>query len=174
MRPASIQAHPALDELDGAVVNSSCSLSARRRVCAAASSKFSAAPANSASTPRSSSQASSPTRISAEVLDQAERGAKPVSEPQRAGREDFRHLPIVTIDEKPRAIYDDASTSSIAPTRLALAIHIADVATMFELPPLDQEARLRGTSVYSRSSLSYASEALSNGMCSLKPTKSAW
>src|SRR5690242_920016 len=35
-----------------------------------------------------------PHVFAAEVLDEAERGAKPVSETERAGREDFRHLPI--------------------------------------------------------------------------------
>src|SRR6266851_778397 len=49
-----------------------------------------------------------PHSFSAEVLDEAERGAKPVSEVQRAGREDFRRLPIVTIDGETARDFDDA------------------------------------------------------------------
>jgi ribonuclease R len=49
-----------------------------------------------------------PHSFSAEVLDEAERGAKPVSETERADREDFRHLPIVTIDGETARDFDDA------------------------------------------------------------------
>src|SRR5207302_1166684 len=49
-----------------------------------------------------------PHAFSAEVRDEAERGAKPVSATERAGREDFRHLPIVTIDGETARDFDDA------------------------------------------------------------------
>src|SRR5258705_12301330 len=51
-----------------------------------------------------------PHSFSAEVLDEAARGAKPVDESQREGREDFRHLRMVTIDsETGRAFADPVS-----------------------------------------------------------------
>src|SRR2546427_3688621 len=49
-----------------------------------------------------------PHVFSGEVLDEAEHGAKPVSETPRAGREDFRNLPIVTIDGETARDFDDA------------------------------------------------------------------
>src|SRR6266852_5779073 len=104
-----------------------------------------------------------PHVFSAEILDEAERGAKPVSESQRAGREDFRHLPIVTIDGETARDFDDAVWH--------LQVHIADVAHYVRTAtPLDGEARLRGTSVYFPDrAVPMLPEALSNGMCSLKP-----
>src|SRR5882762_4903465 len=113
-----------------------------------------------------------PHAFSAEVLDQAERGAKPVSEPQRAGREDFRHLPIVTIDGETARDFDDAVYVEHRPDGgWHLQVHIADVAHYVRTgTPLDQEARLRGTSVYFPDrAVPMLPEALSNGMCSLKP-----
>jgi ribonuclease R len=113
-----------------------------------------------------------PHVFSAEVLDEAERGAKPVSESQRASREDFRHLPIVTIDGETARDFDDAvSVEHHADGGWHLQVHIADVAHYVRTgTPLDQEARLRGTSVYFPDrAVPMLPEALSNGMCSLKP-----
>jgi len=113
-----------------------------------------------------------PHVFSAEVLDEAERGAKPVSESQRAGREDFRHLPIVTIDGETARDFDDAVyVEHRADGGWHLQVHIADVAHYVRTStPLDGEARLRGTSVYFHDrAVPMLPEALSNGMCSLKP-----
>ncbi len=89
-----------------------------------------------------------PHAFSAEVLEEAERGAKPVSEAQRAGREDFRHLPIVTIDGETARDFDDAVyVEHRADGGWRLQVHIADVAHAVPMLP----------------------EALSNGICSLKP-----
>jgi ribonuclease R len=113
-----------------------------------------------------------PHSFSAEVLDEAERGAKPVSEAQRAGREDFRHLPIVTIDGETARDFDDAvHVEHLADGGWHLQVHIADVAHYVRTAtPLDGEARLRGTSVYFPDrAVPMLPEALSNGMCSLKP-----
>src|SRR6266436_1444672 len=73
-----------------------------------------------------------------------------VSEPQRAGREDFRHLPIVTIDGETARDFDDAVYVEHRPDGgWHLQVHIADVAHYVRTTtPLDNEARLRGTSVY--------------------------
>jgi ribonuclease R len=113
-----------------------------------------------------------PHVFSAEVLDEAERGAKPVSESRRAGREDFRHLPIVTIDGETARDFDDAVyVEHRADGGWHLQVHIADVAHYVRTAtPLDGEARLRGTSVYFPDrAVPMLPEALSNGMCSLKP-----
>src|SRR6267154_5125556 len=91
-----------------------------------------------------------PHAFSAEVRDEAERGAKPVSEAQRAGREDFRHLPIVTIVGETARDFDDAVfVEHRADGGWHLQVHIADVAHYVRTQSaLDREARLRGTSVY--------------------------
>src|SRR6266550_3715392 len=113
-----------------------------------------------------------PHAFSAEVRDEAERGAQPVSATERAGREDFRHLPIVTIDGETARDFDDAVfVEHRADGGWHLEVHIADVAHYVQTASaLDREARLRGTSVYFPDrAVAMLPEALSNGMCSLKP-----
>src|SRR5712691_2654398 len=113
-----------------------------------------------------------PHFFSAEVLEEAEHRAKPVSEAELAGREDFRHLPIVTIDGETARDFDDAVyVERRADGGWLLQVHIADVAHYVRTTTaLDQEARLRGTSVYFPDrAVPMLPEALSNGMCSLKP-----
>jgi ribonuclease R len=107
-----------------------------------------------------------------EVLEEAERRALQVSDTDRAEREDFRDLPIVTIDGETARDFDDAVyVERRADGGWHLQVHIADVAHYVRTGmPLDGEARLRGTSVYFPDrAVPMLPEALSNGMCSLKP-----
>ena len=113
-----------------------------------------------------------PHLFPAEVMQEAEHRATPLSETDRAGREDFRHLPIVTIDGETARDFDDAVYVERLPnSHWLLHVHIADVAHYVRTATaLDNEARLRGTSVYFPDrAVPMLPEALSNGMCSLKP-----
>ncbi|MGB8477121.1 MAG: RNB domain-containing ribonuclease [Candidatus Acidiferrum sp.] len=113
-----------------------------------------------------------PHEFSAAVMEEAEERAAAVSESEHAGRDDFRHLPIVTIDGETARDFDDAVyVERRSNGGWHLQVHIADVAHYVRTgAALDQEARLRGTSVYFPSrAVPMLPEALSNGMCSLKP-----
>ncbi len=87
-------------------------------------------------------------------------------------RRDFRALPIVTIDGETARDFDDAVTVRTLPNRnFELQVHIADVA-QYVTPgsPLDQEARLRGTSVYFPDrAVPMLPLELSTDICSLRP-----
>jgi ribonuclease R len=91
-----------------------------------------------------------PHRFPPEVLDQAQSIEPIIPAPEVHKRRDFRALPIVTIDGETARDFDDAVTvRHIDGGNYELQVHIADVAH-YVTPDslLDQEARLRGTSVY--------------------------
>jgi ribonuclease R len=113
-----------------------------------------------------------PHNFANEVLQESERLAHPVTEAERAGREDFRELPIVTIDGETARDFDDAVyVERRDDGGWLLQVHIADVAHYVHPESrLDREARLRGNSVYFIDrAVPMLPEALSNGMCSLNP-----
>ena len=112
-----------------------------------------------------------PTDWPAAVEKQTRRFGDDVPANAKRGREDIRHLPLVTIDGADARDFDDAVHCEPTPSGWRLFVAIADVAHYVERSSaLDEEACNRGTSVYfSRRVLPMLPEALSNGLCSLKP-----
>ncbi len=88
-----------------------------------------------------------------------------------AGREDLRNMELVTIDGEDARDFDDAVWCERKSGGWRVIVAIADVAHYVRPGnPLDVEARERGTSVYFPNRvLPMLPEALSNGLCSLKP-----
>ena len=113
-----------------------------------------------------------PHEFATDVLTEAASVAHPVSEDERAGRRDFRDLPIVTIDGETARDFDDAVYAKrLENGNWQLQVHIADVSHYVRRgSALDREARLRGTSVYfPNRAVPMLPEELSNGICSLVP-----
>ena len=109
-----------------------------------------------------------------EVLETAE-AAEPVTLEQRT---DLRELPLVTIDGRDARDFDDAVYARADddpknPGGWQITVAIADVAHYVRPgSPLDVEASLRGNSTYFPDRvLPMLPEALSNGLCSLRPNE---
>ena len=113
-----------------------------------------------------------PHRFPPEVVDQAQSIEPIIPAPEIERRRDFRDLPIVTIDGETARDFDDAVTvRQIEGGDYELQVHIADVAH-YVTPDsaLDQEARLRGTSVYFPDrAVPMLPLELSTDICSLRP-----
>src|SRR5262249_1163963 len=113
-----------------------------------------------------------PHTFSDAVLHEAERHAHPVNETDLHGRENFPNLPIVTLDAETAPNFDDALyVERASDGGWHLQVPIADVAHYVRTATaLDNEARLRGNSVYFIDrAVPMLPEVLSNGICSLNP-----
>src|ERR1039458_87457 len=97
-----------------------------------------------------------------------------LDEEEIAQRQDFRTLPIVTIDGETARDFDDAVLVIDRPDGAdELQVHIADVAEYVRpATDLDLEARLRGTSVYFPDrAIPMLPHELSTNICSLRPNE---
>ncbi|PYX07984.1 MAG: ribonuclease R [Acidobacteria bacterium] len=113
-----------------------------------------------------------PHQFPAEVLEEAEAVEPLISSRELHKRRDFRQLPIVTIDGETARDFDDAVTVyRLENGNFELQVHIADVAHyVTPASALDQEARLRGTSVYFPDrAVPMLPLELSTDICSLRP-----
>jgi ribonuclease R len=113
-----------------------------------------------------------PHRFPAEVIEEAQaiENITPATELHR--RRDYRDLPIVTIDGETARDFDDAvHVRELENGNHELQVHIADVAHyVAEDSALDEEARLRGTSVYFPDrAVPMLPLELSTDICSLRP-----
>jgi ribonuclease R len=106
------------------------------------------------------------------ALQEAQDTPTVISSRELLRRRDFRSLPIVTIDGETARDFDDAVyVHTLANGNFELQVHIADVA-QYVTPgsALDQEARLRGTSVYFPDrAVPMLPLELSTDICSLRP-----
>ena len=111
-----------------------------------------------------------PDAFPAEVEAEAARVPEAVSEKDIRGRTDFRSWDTVTVDPETARDHDDAiSLERLPNVGWRLAVHIADVAHYVrEGSAIDQEAYLRGTSVYFPDRVvPMLPHALSSNICSL-------
>ncbi|WP_207476182.1 ribonuclease R [Arenibaculum pallidiluteum] len=111
-----------------------------------------------------------PTLFPPSAVEQAERAAPPAL----GSRTDLRRVPLVTIDGADARDFDDAvwaEPDADVPGGWRLLVAIADVASYVRPgSPLDRAAFERGNSVYFPDRVvPMLPEALSNGLCSLKP-----
>ena len=112
-----------------------------------------------------------PNEFPHDAKHQAEQFSELVLPESYAGREDVRHLPLVTIDGETARDFDDAVYCEPAGAGYRLVVAIADVSAYVQPgDPLDQEALNRSTSVYfPRRVIPMLPEELSNGLCSINP-----
>ncbi len=111
-----------------------------------------------------------PDAFPAEVEAEAQAVPTTVRPEDTAGRTDFRPWPTCTVDPETARDHDDAISLDRMPNgHWLLGVHIADVAHYVrEGTPLDQEAYLRGTSVYFPDRVvPMLPHALSSHICSL-------
>ena len=113
-----------------------------------------------------------PHRFPPAVIEEAQAIESIIPAVALRNRRDYRDLPIVTIDGETARDFDDAvHVRKLENGNYELQVHIADVA-QYVTPesPLDQEARLRGTSVYFPDrAVPMLPLELSTDICSLRP-----
>jgi ribonuclease R len=113
-----------------------------------------------------------PHRFPVEVLQEAQQFEPVIPASELRHRQDYRRLPIVTIDGETARDFDDAVTvRRMSNGNFELQVHIADVAHYVrEGSAIDLEARLRGTSVYFPDrAVPMLPMELSTDLCSLRP-----
>jgi len=113
-----------------------------------------------------------PHHFPAAALEEAQDTSAVIPATELERRRDFRGLPIVTIDGETARDFDDAVYVHMLPNgNFELQVHIADVAEYVTAgSALDQEARLRGTSVYFPDrAVPMLPLELSTDICSLRP-----
>lgn len=108
------------------------------------------------------------------ALEQAESFSVKLPKKEMEAREDWRHLPFVTIDGEDARDFDDAFFVEQTDSGWILRVAIADVSHYVHVDSregsLDAEAARRGNSWYFPRSVEPMLPAmLSNGLCSLKP-----
>src|SRR5215471_8008602 len=113
-----------------------------------------------------------PYRFPPDVIEEAQAIDQTIPSTELRHRRDYRDLPIVTIDGETARDFDDAvHVRQLENGNYELQVHIADVAH-YVTPnsPLDQEARLRGASVYFPDrAVPMLPLELSTDICSLRP-----
>ncbi len=113
-----------------------------------------------------------PHHFPAAALEEAQDTSAVIPGIELERRRDFRGLPIVTIDGESARDFDDAVyVHMLENGNFELQVHIADVAQYVTAgSALDQEARLRGTSVYFPDrAVPMLPLELSTDICSLRP-----
>jgi len=113
-----------------------------------------------------------PHRFPAEVMEEAQAIENVIAVREMRRRRDYRALPVVTIDGETARDFDDAvHVCRLANGNYELQVHIADVAHYVGAgSALDEEARLRGTSVYFPDrAVPMLPLELSTDVCSLRP-----
>ena len=112
-----------------------------------------------------------PAEFPPDVLAEASKFGASVKAAAKRDREDLRELPLVTIDGADARDFDDAVHCRPTPSGWKLTVAIADVAAYVKTGSrLDVEAAQRGNSVYFPGRvIAMLPEALSNGLCSLRP-----
>ena len=113
-----------------------------------------------------------PHHFPAATLEEAQNIPAVIPAQELRRRRDFRSVPIVTIDGETARDFDDAvNVRRLENGNFELQVHIADVA-QYVTPgsALDQEAQLRGTSVYFPDrAVPMLPLELSTDICSLRP-----
>ena len=113
-----------------------------------------------------------PHRFPPETLEEAQAVEPIITGAELRRRRDFRNVAIVTIDGESARDFDDAvAVRRLENNNFELQVHIADVAHYVRPESaLDEEARLRGTSVYFPDrAVPMLPLELSTDICSLRP-----
>ena len=113
-----------------------------------------------------------PGEFEEDCIEQAREAAGRFKPEEPHHRDDITEKTIITIDPPDAKDFDDAiSLEKNGKGKWVLGVHIADVSNFIpEDSPLDEEAKMRGNSVYLPGrTIPMLPEVLSNGICSLQP-----